>query len=665
MAIFEIEGPDGVYEVDAPDEASAIAGFRKIMGKKPEGKHLTFEEGQKLLEQEEQSGISGAIGSALTGTLDGALVVGPTLLSGTQKAAAGISSLINGGSYEDNLAKAKSVTEAAQAEHPILKTAGNITGAVGSTIPMIMAAPAAFGGGAASMGVRSALSAASGAALGGADSAARSGGDPDAIWDGVKWGGGLGAFGPAVGAIVGKGAKSLIEAGRNRLAAYRAGTDPQALKFLKRAVADDGLDAATVQQKLTDMGPEAMLADLGPNLRQQAGGIASIPGKAQKIVRDGLTARQTGANARINTAVDENLGRNVVPSRIDAAAQANQAALGPEYTEVFRNARAVDTRPIADILESQSVNLRGDAQKVVQRVRQMLDITGTDQLDPNPGTLFQTRHAIDGLMDTTADTNAMRALTAARRSIDETLENSVPGLKDVDAKFAELARQREALQRGQQVLESGRTAPRPSELAAEVQEGALPQGRQIGPSAVPLRLSQGARAEVDRIVGTNANDVVALNRIIKGEGDWNRSRLATLFGQEKADRLFKVLETERLYADTANTVTRNSETAARQAAQAELGGGAQPMGIQDSFKAGGFSGAARSVVLDKAKTVAQALLPEAGTVARENLAKALVGQNRDAIIRALTASGGTASTPALVDPVVKALMLGGAAAAAR
>src|SRR3990167_3005356 len=30
MAIFEIEGPDGVYEVDAPDQGKAVSAFKKM-----------------------------------------------------------------------------------------------------------------------------------------------------------------------------------------------------------------------------------------------------------------------------------------------------------------------------------------------------------------------------------------------------------------------------------------------------------------------------------------------------------------------------------------------------------------------------------------------------------------------------------------------------------
>ncbi|MCS3741995.1 hypothetical protein [Rhizobium sp. BK661] len=625
--------------------------------------HPSFEESQKLIDQQDMQGANGAVGSALTSVADGVPVVGPMMVDGAQRGAAALSSLIDGESYDTNLKQAQGITEEANKAHPVIHKAGEVTGAVGGTIPLVAAAPAAFGAGGGSLLARSLFSAVSGGALGGTDAAVRSGGNGDDTRRGAMAGLILGAAGPSVADLVGKGVKSLIEAGRNRLAARAAGIDPEALKFVRRAVTDDALDPAMVQQRLTDMGPDAMLADLGPNLQKQAGALAATPGRGQEIVRKALLDRSKGANARINATVDDNFGRAPLVSALDAEAVHNQGALSPAYREAFTRAGPVDVTPIADDLTRQIQTLRGDPQRALQRVRTMLNRFGAEELDNNPQTMFQTRQAIDGMLSTEADPKVIAALTDARQMIDDGLTRAVPNIKEADASFAELARQREALNRGQQVLESGKTAPRPAELANEVAQGANPQGMQIGPSAVPLRLSQGARAEIDRILGTKANDVVALNNLIKGQGDWNRDRLATLFGQDKADRVIKVLENERAFADTANTVTRNSETAARQAAQSELGGAGVGFGAEEAFKAGGVRGAARAVALDKAKKVAAALLPQSGDRARESLASTLVNQNRDAVIRALMAAGGPAQVPALVNPVVKALLLGSPAGA--
>jgi hypothetical protein len=571
--------------------------------------------------------------------------------------------------YEQALAIQDGKDQAFHEEHPYVDTGLNIAGGVAGTIPAVMAAPAAFGAGGGGLLLRSGISAATGAAMGGTDAAVRSDGDLRDTAMGAAAGFGMGLIGPAVGKAVGAGARAVMDKYRNWNAAKIANINPNAFTFLRRALTDDGLDAAAVQQRMGDMGSDAMLADLGPNLQKQAGAIAATPGRGQEIVRSALGERSIGANSRLNATIDDNFGPARVPSALDAEAAGNQLALSPTYREAFSQARPYDVGPIASDLERQINVLRGDPQRALQRVRGMLDIHNSNVLDTNPVTMFNTRQAIDGLLKTEADPKVIAALTDARQMIDDGLTRAVPQIKEADASFAELARQREAVARGQQVLDNGRTAPRPQELAQEVQEGALPHGMQVGPSAVPLRMSQGARAEIERIVGTNSNDIVAMNRLIKGEGDWNRNRLATLFGPEKADKVFKVLENERIFADTTNTVTRNSESAARIAAQNELGGaGGGGFGLKESFKAGGVRGAARSLAMDKVEDIAKALLPDGSSAARESLATTLVdrqGDNLEKIIRALRASENIGRTPALIDPVVKALLLTSGSAGTR
>lgn len=644
--------------------------FDDLLPAKVEGKHLTFEEGQKLLAAEEQQkrmdGGSGAVGAAITGFADSVPVAGPALLGLGQRGAAVASTVMNGGTYDENLKAAQGITSQAQDAHPYITTGANIAGATAGTIPLVMAAPAAFGGGGGSLLLRSGASALSGGVIGGADAGVRSGGDLDSIGRGTGYGLAAGLAGPAIAKGVGAGTRAIADAVRNRAAASVSGMEPQSLMYLRRAATDDGLDAAALQARLADMGPDAVLADLGPNLQHQAGALAASPGRAQEIVRTALADRQAGANSRIASAIDDNLGpRSVVPSEVNATVQGNQQALGPQYGEVFRQPTRYDFTPITDDLDRSIPSLRGDVQRALQRVRGMLNIHNTDQVTTDPRIAFETRQAIDGMLATETNPKVVGMLSETRQMLDDALRDAVPRIKEVDANYAELARQREALQRGQTVLSSGREAPRPSELVNEVHQGAQPQGMQIGPSAVPLRLSQGARAEVERIVGNNANDVVALNRLIKGEGDWNRQRLATLFGHDKADRLIKAVENERVFADTANTVTRNSETAARIAAQAELGGtGATGFGTVDAFKAGGVRGAARALAVEKLAEITKELASKTPKM-REDLGKALVGRQRDAIIQAILMMQKNGTVPASVDQVTKALVLSGGSAWAR
>ncbi|MBY3332529.1 hypothetical protein HFN98_18135 [Rhizobium laguerreae] len=600
------------------------------------------------------------------GLIEGIPIIGPPIRYGTEKAAAATVAAFTDETYDQVMDRMNEATRAEKEANPIVDKGAQITGAVAGTIPAIMAAPAAFGAGGGSLLLRSGISGMTGATIGGADAGVRSGGDPEKIKEGIYWGGLFGLGGPVAGKVVGAGARSLADALRTRTAARMAGMDPQAFGYFRRAVTDDGLDAVTFPQRLRELGVEAIPADLGPNLQKQAGALAATPGAAQTTIRTTLADRTAGANARIGQTIDETAGRNVVPSEIQADIAANQNAHSPLYRETFREATPYNTEPIASALEADISRLRGPAQARLRQVRGMLNIADSNVLSTDPGVMFQTRQAIDGLLKTEIDPKVISALTEARQMLDDGLTRAVPRIKEIDAGYSELARQDEAVTRGQQVLDSGRTAPRPSELAGEVERGAQPQGMQIGPSAVPLRLSQGARAEIDRIVGTNSNDIVAMNRLIKGEGDWNRARLATLFGPEKAERLFKVLENESIYADTANTVTRNSETAARLAAQNELGGGSGNFGVKEAFKAGGFLGAARSAAIDKVDGIVKALMSSnTGDVTRESLARALIGEQREKLVEGLMRAKGVGTTPALVDPVVKALLLNGGTARTR
>lgn len=363
-----------------------------------------------------------------------------------------------------------------------------------------------------------------------------------------------------------------------------------AKRMLQREMSNAGIPLDQVGPRLSQIGPEAVMADLSPGLQARAAAIATMPGSGQKTIVDTLAARRAGSNSRIIADVDDTLGPAVAPSRVTAEIGTNKEALRPEYAEAFRGARAVDTSPIALDLDSMVVNLRGDAQKRAQSIRTMLNVSGaSEHLDPSPETLFQVRQAIDGLLSTEQNPQAIGTMTYIRRQVDDMLAEAVPGIKDVDAKYAELARQGEAVQTGQQLLDTGRTAPRPGEVDELFGQGALPQGAQIGPSAVPIRLRQGARAEIDRIIGNNVRDITAMKRIVAGEGNWNRDRLATVFGEEKAAKLLSILEREAKYNATEEMGLAGSRTQVLRAAQEDIAGSgprANPIRSAANFRFG-------------------------------------------------------------------------------
>lgn len=615
------------------------------------------------------------LGAFSSSVLNGVPIAGPYIKAGTER----LGGMLSDESPEQHRYALDQATDRAVHDNPYTATAGGVSGAVAGTLPAMVAAPQAFGIGVASTPLRYGASILSGAAINGADAGVRSGGDPKETVKGGIIGGGLGLAAPLVAPLVGRGVKAIADNVQISAIARALGIDKRAVSVLAKAAKDDAIDASM----LPNHGTEGMVMDLGPNMRHTAGAIAATPGEGKQIVRNAIGARDADANWRIRSTLDDTLGPAPTPSHIGERIDRNQQRLQPEYRQALRDAAPVDTLPIARFLEQEAQSLRGEPQRVVQRVRAMLDHQPTPadiararaNGEPPPGTslvtdageLLNTRHAIDDMLETTQGSNAVNALTTARQAVDDELRASVPSIKEVDAKYAELARQRTALQRGQTVLSDGREAPRPIELAAEVQNGALPQGMQIGPSAVPLRLREGARAEIERIVGTRANDRVALQQIIKGEGDWNRARLSTLFGDDKARAIIDLLDRERLFADTSNIVTRNSESAARIAAQdAVTGETGRGFGVPEAFMAGGVRGVARASGYKAAEKIINALREGGNEKAISDMARSLTAGQQSPVLAALMkASRGSPLQQSQVDKVARALLLSGPSATRR
>ncbi len=536
-------------------------------------------------------------------------------------------------------------------EHPYIDTGLNVVGGVAGTVPAMMAAPAAFGIGSRPILGRSVIAGATGAGIGGTDAAIRSDLDPRQTALGTGIGFAAGAAGPAIGKAVGSAVRYFTQPSD-----AISDLSSSARNYISQELADP-TKLAAYQEQLARLGPDATLADVSPEWMGVARGAASRPGTRDAIVQT-LLDRQAGANARLATDLDSSLGPAVIPSQVDQGLQASQQQIMPLYREAFANAQPFNTQPIAQALQQDANQLRGPAQTAIARVRGMLNVAGGDQLSTDPRVMFETRQAIDGMLTGENDPKVIRALSEARQMIDDGLTQAVPGIKDADAAYAELARQREALQQGRPILNNQATALRPQEVQDMLQQGALPQGQQIGPSGVPTRMQQGVRAEIDRAAGTNAIDTTALRNIVRGEGDWNREKLGMLFGQDNADQALNAIDRETTFGQTANRVTAGSDTAMANRFGNFLDDVGKPTEIPGDLTAMGV--AARS-----AKKVANALLEQRGEDLAAKFANDLgrvsvsTGATRDQLVQALIAraqQSGSTANPAvqnLINAVVQ------------
>ncbi|MBD9592680.1 hypothetical protein IB270_07535 [Ensifer sp. ENS05] len=558
------------------------------------------------------------------------------------------------------------------ADNPKLSTGLQIAGGVGSAAALLRAAPVignyALGNTGASVGSRVVSSAGAGAGTG--------------LVQGFGAGEGNGAqrlrqagLEGATGFVVGP-AMLPVAAGANKAASSIArkilGESNDALSTVtdqaRRYVVDELSDPSKVgryRSALEELGPDAMLADVSPEWLGVARGAAARPGTRGLIV-DPLNERSVMANTRLRGDVADNLGPDPVPSRVDRALAGDQDQVRQRYRPVMAERSSYDFTPITDTLEDEIQRTRGPAQRQLRNVRQMLNVNGQDLVTTDPAIAFETRQAIDGILETEQNPKVISALTEARQMIDDGLRASVPRIKEVDGQFAEIARQREALGEGRSILNNGATAMRPSELDDALRHGALPQGEMVGPSGVPLRMQQSSLGEVYRAIGTEANDLNALRKTVRGEGDWNREKLGMLFGQDRADNVLNSIDRENVFADTANRVTRGSDTAMGSRFNQFLDEVSKGQEIPSDATLTGtaaklFKSIMKRVVQGNAETNAGKLAEDIGRLSvatgstRDQIVEAIlkrgeknvIDQQRASTVRALTRAGGLAGYSSL------------------
>lgn len=208
---LRIEAPDGSI-VEFPDGTGddVIANAMRRTFGGPEavetpkstqsGRHLSFEEGVAAMDADSSLNTTG---TGMMGMLEGVPILGPALKGGVQRAAAGVASMIDGESYDQNLEQVRATTDEAQRASPVVNTVGQVAGAVGSMIPLGSTAigAKALGITGRNLGTRALASGATSGAISAADAAARGRSAEEVIGSG-QIGAGIGAAIPVVGAGV-------------------------------------------------------------------------------------------------------------------------------------------------------------------------------------------------------------------------------------------------------------------------------------------------------------------------------------------------------------------------------------------------------------------------------------------------------------------------------
>ena len=504
---------------------------------------------------------------------------------------AGIDSVLSAGGYSQHLKDEQGDTEQFAKEHPIAAPALEATG--GALAPLGVVGAVAKG---ASLGAKTLIGAGTGGGIGAVQGALGSKDYtdlPQVAKDAAVGGAVGGTFGimiPGASKIIGAGYEKVA----NAISGKVEGMSRAAGAHMVRGVEADG--PAVVQARLAELGPDAMLADAGPALLGKAQGASLNSDEGRSVLQTALTNRNQGTNARIQSDVNRSLGPAEDPQTVTDAIAAHRSAIDSvNYPAALDNASPVRIAPImTDLIDridqtpvgSMEHRALTNLQDMLTRTerRPMVDAQGIQQYDrlgnerwqefpvshDDAGILHKVKGELDNVIEYDAPglgvpagalTRQQGALKQMRGAINDALEEQVPGYANANRVSAALARRGDAVKLGTQYLGEGKTTASPDRFAAAFDP--LAPGEKVA-------FAKGSRGEIERNLGTKANDLQALRGQLQGEGGWNGAKIATVHGQQAADELAATVDRNLKFRDTHTKVVEGSQTDLRNAARKEM-----------------------------------------------------------------------------------------------
>jgi len=706
MAMFELQTPDGkTYEVDAPDGNSALQAL-ELMQTSNEG----FSKRASTLEPQDLS-IARAkddpFGQYLRGQamqpkageapeqrerrLYGKPIQGPSKTESFVRGAADTMSwgygdemaagmeAVTGADYNQALDRQRQSASVAQRDNPWSYGGGQAAGAI---IPGIVTAGAAnaprLGGRMLQGGT---VAAGQGAVYGfgsGEDGFQNRG--KEALKTGAI-SGVLGITAPIVASGVGAAWRGVSNWLANR------GVDARSTAEILDMVQQSGLTPQQVQQRLDELGPEGMLADISSGMQVEAGGTARASTEAGSLINDRLAARRMGSNARTGSALDDAFGPAADPYTVRQGTRAAKGAISPEYADAIQNAPALPAN-IDDLmakgLTNPSAGLSMTNRKAMLGIMDEIDdALAAGEPSETASRLLNLRQSLDASIIhdgrqavtlSSADKANQDVLKQARSYIDRVLKDNIPGIAEADKKFATAARSQAAFDQGRkEVMRGGPDTMTPAELNAI--------RARSNPVENTMR-QQGIRTELGRqISNQNANPANKIDRTL--QRDWNTEKLASEIGRPKSARLAQALEAEHTFTETSNLgeAARGSRTNVLGSAQRRWGtnGGT---GTNADAMAAALGGTAiggpttglvtgASVYVNRARqAIAQALSKKSPDVIRATADKLTSsGPLRQKMVKALevaaAGSQGRIAQARTVDKIIRLLMASQAPLAGR
>lgn len=545
--------------------------------------------GEPSTEKPEAGSSAAAVGA---GIISGIPVVGPTVMDKVQRGLASVRAYSSGKPYDQELERVRQFTQGTIAESPNAETFGKVLGGVVGLAPI-----ASTGAGAAALGLRGnmltriAAGGASGAAIGAADAAAR---DEDAGRAG-SLGFAIGAASPIAGRAIGMAAAPAI----NRLATAAQNTfggASRANNALLAAVEASGQDIPALRAELA-RNPNLTLADLSPALREQVVGLAQ-GGPQAPAVQAWVNARREAAGGQVREAFDTAIGAAPDPVALrEQLAQTAQTNARNAFQPILRNAQPVS-------LDGLSEGARGRIMQAHERALAPFSpdaraaFSDAERLHL---TQQQLRREADTLGSSAAGSDRLAAgdVRNLRNEVVNRLDAATGGqFRTAQRQFADDLAVREAFDNGMSALNRVRSGAqgldaRPEALRREWQGMSQPEREAY---------REGARTQIAATMDAARNPARAGEAIT--DADFNRQKLAIIFGDDEAGQIMRAVQDSRRMAETNNRVFGGSDTAQRTAARESVrvrGDSAPAAGLEIPALAGvvGGPGAAAASIAAK------------------------------------------------------------------
>ncbi len=337
-----------------------------------------------------------------------------------------------------------------------------------------------------------------------------------------------------------------------------------------------GVARPDMPERLAALGPEASMADTGPGMLGVAQGVRKkvMATPAQEAIEQPLIDREAGTTGRLTSDLNRNFGPATHSDDAIAALAAKRAEIGKELPDLWANApAALDTTDIRAGIGEALNKARGATKRVLEGAKK--DLTemakgGAVVPTHDPETLHNVKEAIDERINwenfkNPGSISKSEGMAAnLRNQVNQLLRENVPGYSSVMDRLSELHRGEEGVNFGRGLFKSGENPTWPHQLERQIAEN------EPKAPGYETAVRTGARGAYENAVGTNPNDTRALNRMLGGEGDFNRGNTTRVFGEEPTQNMLGATKREGTFANTKMKVSGNAETAAREGAGVNL-----------------------------------------------------------------------------------------------